>query len=448
MKMTNLCCNLINLVRILITALICSIIQTEESAPLTKYQQTLVVFRLRFAACGWLELEPNLSLRGGSETLNQTNNIFSSSLNESQKRSLADANIESGDSPAEKKVRTSPWSTGISNETATNNDKSDANPDKNAPNQSGRFVVSATKSNSSRPNEPKGQGVKESQQQSPLPSHDKRKHFTGVGLEDLKPPRTRVELMSEPTGSRPASAQDIRETVASVRRGQTEISTSGNAEGIGRGGDSAGGRTSSTQHGQGPATTSVGSAKMGPSSGTTSVAQVRNYRHPTESGKRNMIREKLAGAMEPYTQDGDAYSPLSAAIAIEHSMFRYFGKDEENVRYTSKARSILFNLRDPKNPDLRRRVLAGALQPERLTLMDSPEMASDALKRERRLYSSLALQASMYGSLDEQYAATDLFHCRKCHQRKCTYFQLQTRSADEPMTTFVHCLNCNNRWKE
>ena len=27
------------------------------------------------------------------------------------------------------------------------------------------------------------------------------------------------------------------------------------------------------------------------------------------------------------------------------------------------------------------------------------------------------------------------------------YIQLQTRSADEPMTTFVLCLECGNRWK-
>lgn len=42
---------------------------------------------------------------------------------------------------------------------------------------------------------------------------------------------------------------------------------------------------------------------------------------------------------------------------------------------------------------------------------------------------------------------TSMFKCGKCKERNCTYFQLQTRSADEPMTTFVTCLNCNNRWK-
>ena len=43
--------------------------------------------------------------------------------------------------------------------------------------------------------------------------------------------------------------------------------------------------------------------------------------------------------------------------------------------------------------------------------------------------------------------ATDEFQCRRCRERKCSYYQLQTRSADEPMTTFVTCLNCGNNWK-
>lgn len=44
-------------------------------------------------------------------------------------------------------------------------------------------------------------------------------------------------------------------------------------------------------------------------------------------------------------------------------------------------------------------------------------------------------------------ASTDEFTCRKCRSKRCSYYQLQTRSADEPMTTFVSCLDCGNRWK-
>ena len=45
-------------------------------------------------------------------------------------------------------------------------------------------------------------------------------------------------------------------------------------------------------------------------------------------------------------------------------------------------------------------------------------------------------------------ASTDSFICRKCKSTKCTYTQVQTRSADESMTIFVTCLDCKSRWKQ
>lgn len=42
--------------------------------------------------------------------------------------------------------------------------------------------------------------------------------------------------------------------------------------------------------------------------------------------------------------------------------------------------------------------------------------------------------------------ATDRWLCNGCKKRKCTYYELQTRSADEPMTIFIQCLNCGKRW--
>lgn len=44
-------------------------------------------------------------------------------------------------------------------------------------------------------------------------------------------------------------------------------------------------------------------------------------------------------------------------------------------------------------------------------------------------------------------SATDTFTCRKCKGNQTTYYTLQVRSADEPMTIFIQCLKCGNRWK-
>lgn len=43
---------------------------------------------------------------------------------------------------------------------------------------------------------------------------------------------------------------------------------------------------------------------------------------------------------------------------------------------------------------------------------------------------------------------TSQFKCKKCKSDNCTFYSLQTRSADEPMTTFVTCVDCGTKWKE
>ncbi|CAI7652319.1 unnamed protein product [Penicillium bialowiezense] len=35
-----------------------------------------------------------------------------------------------------------------------------------------------------------------------------------------------------------------------------------------------------------------------------------------------------------------------------------------------------------------------------------------------------------------------------CHGERAYFFQLQIRSADEPMTTFLKCTSCGARWRE
>jgi len=114
-------------------------------------------------------------------------------------------------------------------------------------------------------------------------------------------------------------------------------------------------------------------------------------------------------------------------------------------KYKTKFRSLSFNLKDVNNPDLRRRVLAREIAADNLMVMTPEELASDSRKEENAKIREHALWDAERGP--QKKATTDQFQCGKCRQRKCTYYQMQTRSADEPMTTFVTCLNCDNRWK-
>lgn len=45
-------------------------------------------------------------------------------------------------------------------------------------------------------------------------------------------------------------------------------------------------------------------------------------------------------------------------------------------------------------------------------------------------------------------STTDEFKCGNCKKNKCIFIEKQTRSADEPMTLFIECQFCHNRWKQ
>lgn len=48
----------------------------------------------------------------------------------------------------------------------------------------------------------------------------------------------------------------------------------------------------------------------------------------------------------------------------------------------------------------------------------------------------------------KKQTASIFMDCRRCRKKtRCDYYQMQTRSADEPMTTFVTCLECDLRWR-
>jgi DNA-directed RNA polymerase subunit M/transcription elongation factor TFIIS len=45
-------------------------------------------------------------------------------------------------------------------------------------------------------------------------------------------------------------------------------------------------------------------------------------------------------------------------------------------------------------------------------------------------------------------ATSNLFRCGRCGKSETTYFEMQSRSSDEPMTTYISCVNCGCQWKQ
>eukprot|EP01061_Rhynchopus_euleeides_P036222 TRINITY_DN6108_c0_g1_i1.p1 TRINITY_DN6108_c0_g1~~TRINITY_DN6108_c0_g1_i1.p1 ORF type:complete len:574 (+),score=238.03 TRINITY_DN6108_c0_g1_i1:90-1811(+) len=111
----------------------------------------------------------------------------------------------------------------------------------------------------------------------------------------------------------------------------------------------------------------------------------------------------------------------------------------------AKFREILSNLQDTKNSWFRDHILSKPDPYEVVTTMSASEMANPERRdeiKETTEYERDAMRTDL-----TKRAETDQFKCGRCKKNRTTYFQMQTRSADEPMTTFVTCLDCGNAWK-
>lgn len=107
-------------------------------------------------------------------------------------------------------------------------------------------------------------------------------------------------------------------------------------------------------------------------------------------------------------------------------------------------RSKLLNLKDKKNKKLCENVYNEIISAEKFVFMSTDEMKSSELKElEENMKKNILLEMQV----PRAQAETDIFKCSKCGKRQCSYRQLQTRSADEPMTTFVSCISCGHKWK-
>ena len=184
-------------------------------------------------------------------------------------------------------------------------------------------------------------------------------------------------------------------------------------------------------------------------------------------GCRSLLSKALRGEGE--LPEGTVKPCEELAELIEETIFKQH--KSTTPKYKNQIRSRVFNLKDKKNPALRENVLCGVIAPDKIAVMTAEEMASDEVifwfllplgtspnilrkehgnqvlnfqvKSQRQAFVKEGIDAAQLATV--QGTKTDLLKCGKCGKRNCTYNQIQTRSADEPMTTFVMCNECGNR---
>jgi transcription elongation factor S-II len=114
--------------------------------------------------------------------------------------------------------------------------------------------------------------------------------------------------------------------------------------------------------------------------------------------------------------------------------------------YLAKARSIYANISKGsyvKNERLYGRLKDNEFVPHQIAYMTFDNMYPDVWRTiidDELLRNKAAYEVS-------KVAMTDQVKCGKCKKNKVSYYEMQTRSADEPCTIFWSCILCGHRWK-
>lgn len=188
-------------------------------------------------------------------------------------------------------------------------------------------------------------------------------------------------------------------------------------------------------------------AEMHASKITNVITQINAYSMRRIS-KPEEFRAKIANKI---TKEGNLKEATGRNIevgiynySLEEAQGRNIVKRWDNPHfvmiYERKLVSIMKNI---NSPDVVKMLSDRKFKPHELAYKTHQELNTERWKD--LLEAKKQKDENLYAPRIE--ASTDNYTCFKCKSKKCTYFQLQTRSADEPMTTFVTCLDCGNRWK-
>tara|TARA_B100000795_G_scaffold261036_1_gene237449 strand:- start:490 stop:1590 length:1101 start_codon:yes stop_codon:yes gene_type:complete len=185
------------------------------------------------------------------------------------------------------------------------------------------------------------------------------------------------------------------------------------------------------------------------------IPETRDILHEEENPPEKYViieREKMLNILLSLNHNNDYMRYLEMEIlnfAIRDSIRRNIVPTWNILLkkiYVNKGRSLYINIKPDsyiKNKQLFERIKKQEITPKELANMTSQDLFPENWKQ--LIDEKYKKNKILYETKKE--AMTDQFKCRKCGSRETCYYEMQTRSADEPMTIFITCINCGNRWK-
>jgi len=170
---------------------------------------------------------------------------------------------------------------------------------------------------------------------------------------------------------------------------------------------------------------------------------------------RNNIILQLNKIINPNGENGDYDND---SINLEKGIYNYSLKEATNRKvvkkwdnpyfvqiYIDRFRSIMYNISSQNNIEssLLQQIKTKKLKPHIIAFMTHQEMNFE--KWEPFIQAKIKRDKVKYETTIK--ASTDAFTCKKCGSKNCTYYQQQTRSCDEPISTFVSCIDCGKHWR-
>lgn len=137
-------------------------------------------------------------------------------------------------------------------------------------------------------------------------------------------------------------------------------------------------------------------------------------------------------------------------LSLHAHLARQLRSDFPNPKFRQEYLSLAYNLLQNLNPEgtvgneyLYPKVVSGDITPEQLPTLTDQELYPPKWQKikDKRL-------REIKVENEQKIATTDIYKCGKCGKRETTFYQLQTRSMDEPTTSFINCVNCGHKWKD